>query len=114
MHNKYNILIVDDEVDYREIFSLILSEKGYNVFKSSCIKEAKEIIQNNRIDMVISDLIMKNETGIELLYWIREYNEEIGVIIVVVICSIKKSTRMLKCTNNSLCLSVFFNCLSLQ
>ena len=41
----YKILIVDDEADYREMFSLILEEKGYYVYMASCIAEAREIIR---------------------------------------------------------------------
>ena len=44
---NYNILIVDDEDDYREMFALILEEKGYNSYKATSVKEAKEIIKNN-------------------------------------------------------------------
>ncbi len=44
---------------------------------ASCIAEAREIIKNHKIDMVVTDLIMKNETGIELLNWIKEYDTEV-------------------------------------
>lgn len=82
MFEDYKVLIVDDEKDYREIFSLILKEKKYSVYMAANIKEAQEIIINHKIDIVVTDLIMKNETGIELLYWIKNYDNEIGVIIV--------------------------------
>lgn len=92
----YKILIVDDEVDYREMFSLILKEKGYCVYMAACIIEAKEIVRNNKIDMVVTDLIMKNETGIELLYWIKEYDTEIGVIIVTAYGTVETAVQAIQ------------------
>lgn len=92
----YKILIVDDEVDYREMFSLILKEKGYCVYMAACITEAKEIVRNNKIDMVVTDLIMKNETGIELLYWIKEYDTEIGVIIVTAYGTVETAVQAIQ------------------
>lgn len=92
----YKILIVDDEADYREMFSLILEEKGYYIYLAACIAEAREIIKNHKIDMVVTDLIMKNETGIELLHWIKEYDAEIGVIIVTAYGTVETAVQAIQ------------------
>lgn len=96
MTNRYNILVVDDEEDYREMFSLILLEKGYSIYKATCVKEAEEIIKNKNIDMVVTDLIMKNETGIELLNWIKKYDSEIGVIIVTAYGTVETAVQAIQ------------------
>ena len=93
---NYNILIVDDEDDYREMFALILEEKGYNSYKGTSVKEAKEIIKNNKIDMVITDLIMKNETGLELLHWVKNYNMEIGIIMVTAYGTVETAVQAIQ------------------
>lgn len=49
MTTNYSILIVDDEDDYREMFSLILKEKGYHAYKAASVKEAKEIIKKIKL-----------------------------------------------------------------
>lgn len=92
----YKILIVDDEADYREMFSLILEEKGYCIYMASCIAEAREIIKNHKIDMVVTDLIMKNETGIELLNWIKDYDTEVGVIIVTAYGTVETAVQAIQ------------------
>ena len=92
----YKILIVDDEADYREMFSLILEEKGYYVYMASCIAEAREIIKDHKIDMVVTDLIMKNETGIELLHWIKDYDTEVGVIIVTAYGTVETAVQAIQ------------------
>ncbi len=38
----YKILIVDDEVDYREMFSLILEEKGYYIYWLPVLQKQKK------------------------------------------------------------------------
>ena len=93
---NYNILIVDDEDDYREMFALILEEKGYNSYKATSVKEAKEIIKNNKIDMIITDLIMKNETGLELLHWVKNYNMEIGIIMVTAYGTVETAVQAIQ------------------
>ncbi|WP_241761703.1 sigma-54-dependent transcriptional regulator, partial [Fusobacterium nucleatum] len=96
MTANYSILIVDDEDDYREMFSLILKEKGYHAYKAACVKDAKEIIKNNKVDMVITDLIMKNETGMELLHWVKNYNTEIGIIMVTAYGTVETAVQAIQ------------------
>lgn len=96
MNKSKKILIVDDMNDYREMFSLILSEKGYDVFTAGCIKEAQEIIKNNTIAIVVTDLIMKDETGIELLKWIKGYDRNIGVILVTAYGTVETAVEAMK------------------
>ena len=96
MFSNYNVLIVDDEPDYREMFSLILNEKNYNTYVATNINESQKIIQDNKIDIVITDLIMKNETGIELLHWIKKYNSEIGVIIVTAYGTVETAVQAIQ------------------
>ena len=74
MKDKHEILVVDDMRDYREMLSLILQEKGYKVHTASCISEVIKIIKSEAIEIVVTDLIMKEETGIQLLKWIKEYD----------------------------------------
>ena len=46
--------------------------------------------------MVVTDLIMKNETGIELLHWIKEYDAEIGVIIVTAYGTVETAVQAIQ------------------
>ncbi|MDK4487316.1 sigma-54 dependent transcriptional regulator [Fusobacterium necrophorum] len=80
------------------MFSLILLEKGYSVFLASCIQESKEIIRKHKIDVVVTDLIMKNETGIELLEWIKSKGiyEDIGVIVVTAYGTVETAVKSIQ------------------
>lgn len=96
MKSKHEILVVDDMRDYREMLSLILQEKGYVVHTASCINEATKIIKSGKIEIVVTDLIMKDETGIQLLRWIKEHNPEIGVILVTAYGTVETAVEALK------------------
>ena len=96
MKDKHEILVVDDMRDYREMLSLILQEKGYKVHTASCISEVIKIIKSEAIEIVVTDLIMKEETGIQLLKWIKEYDLAIGVILVTAYGTVETAVEALK------------------
>lgn len=96
MKTKHEILVVDDMRDYREMLSLILQEKGYVVHTASCVNDAIKIIKSKKIEIVVTDLIIKDETGIQLLRWVKEYNSEIGVILVTAYGTIETAVEALK------------------
>ncbi|WP_338635639.1 response regulator [Spirobacillus cienkowskii] len=62
-----NILIIDDEKDLRTILSLKISKMGYGVFTAENIEQANSIINNKKIHLIISDLFLNNESGLDLL-----------------------------------------------
>lgn len=63
---KYNILIVDDEVDNLELLSRTL-RREYNIFKANHGEEGLQVLESNSIDMIITDQRMPHMTGIEML-----------------------------------------------
>lgn len=62
---SYTILLIDDNGDFLDFLSASLSTY-YNVLKSSNGYEALNILQDNDIDLVISDIMMPNMNGLEL------------------------------------------------
>ena len=65
------ILVVDDEQDIREMVRRHFQFLGYQVLTAGNGKEALEILAGNKIDIVISDIIMPVMDGVELLRNIR-------------------------------------------
>lgn len=66
-----NILIVEDEVIINDYIYHCLNELNYNIFRAYNVCEAKKIINDKRIDLAISDILMPGETGIDLLRFIN-------------------------------------------
>ena len=61
------ILIVDDERDIREILSILLSTKGFEVVTAENGKTAFETLLNTPCDLLITDLNMPIMDGLELV-----------------------------------------------
>lgn len=65
------LLVVDDEVDLRDIMASELEFMGAQVFQAENITSAKEILKSNPIDLVVSDIRMPGGTGIDLLDYVK-------------------------------------------
>lgn len=67
------ILLVEDDEDLRWSLGEILSAEGYDVIQASSGKTAIEHIEcGSKIDLIISDFLMPNGGGKELLRYVRE------------------------------------------
>ncbi len=69
------VLIVDDNKDIVDIIEDEFSEKKVKVIKANNGKDAFDIIRNNSIDFVISDIRMPDGDGVELLNNINSLKE---------------------------------------
>ena len=77
---KKTILLVDDEADLREVLDISLSDSGYNVLTAENSTQALNILNDNDIPVVITDIKMPGIDGIELLRKIKSKNPETEVI----------------------------------
>ena len=69
---KINILIVEDEKEIREGVSEYLSEVGYSVISAEDGMQAIELFKNNKIDLVILDIMLPKANGFVVLNKIRQ------------------------------------------
>lgn len=74
------ILIVDDDARIREIFHLWLTRAGFEVFEAENGLEAVQIQQKTPVDLLICDLIMPVQEGIETITRFRDEFPDIGII----------------------------------
>jgi two-component system, NtrC family, nitrogen regulation response regulator NtrX len=80
--NKIAILVIDDENDICEMVSVILKDEGYKTKIANNFDEAIDIIQNENISLILTDIWMNNDTkgGLKILSWSKENNPLIPVI----------------------------------
>ena len=71
---KYNILIVDDNIEVLEVLEIYLKEAEYNVYKASNGLDAIEILKLYSIHLIIMDIMMPRLDGIKATLSIRENN----------------------------------------
>ena len=68
---NYRVLLVDDEPDLREIYEMKFKMAGFDVLTASSGFEGLNLLRKEAIDAVISDINMKEGTGIDLLKQLR-------------------------------------------
>ncbi|VAX33756.1 Signal transduction histidine kinase CheA [hydrothermal vent metagenome] len=83
LEGKQNILIVDDSLSIRKFVSILLRQKGYRVYTASNGMEALAVIDEQPVDLIITDLEMPVMHGYELLRELRrkELSKNIPVVI---------------------------------
>lgn len=77
---KGKILVVDDELNIRELFAETFSMAGYHVFAAESAEQALEILEKECIEVIFLDLRLFGMNGIELCRQIRKRNH-ISIII---------------------------------
>ena len=76
----YKILIVDDEVFIRDGLKQLLEMDGHKVDIAGDGKEAVKLILKNQYNLVITDIIMPEKDGIEVIMKAKEKDHDIKVI----------------------------------
>jgi len=76
------ILIVEDDLFFREMYATLLQKEGYQTDTASCGSEAFELLSRNKYGLVITDLVMPDISGMEILSRVRESDPGIDVIMV--------------------------------
>ena len=76
-----NILLVDDDMSVRSVFSSVLREEGYRVTAVKDGYEAIKVLQQEDFDLALVDLRMPGLDGIEVLGRIKSRRPQTRVII---------------------------------
>jgi len=79
--NKVKILIVDDNEKFLQLLNEFLIDNGYDVACSINGEEAQNKFVEFNPDLVITDIVMPDVDGIELLLGLRNINPDIRVIV---------------------------------
>jgi len=71
--DKEVILVVDDEKEIRDLIGIYLSNDGYSVIKAANGVEALNVLGNEKVDLIILDIMMPIMDGLKVCMKIREY-----------------------------------------
>ena len=76
-----NILIVDDEPTIRETCAAVAQQTGMKPTTVASAEEALEVLENSAVDIVLTDLMLRRTSGLELLKRVRDTNPTLPVIV---------------------------------
>ncbi|MBF4992459.1 sigma-54 dependent transcriptional regulator [Methylophilus sp. QUAN] len=93
---QHTILAVDDEPHMRRLLEISLRQAGYRALSAGNGREALELIQQQQIDLVVSDLHMPGMNGLQLLEVIRKQYERLPFIMVTAQGEIKTAVEAMK------------------
>lgn len=85
----FNIMVVEDDRELRELFCTVLSENGYNPIPACNGAKALEIFDHEYIDLIISDIMMPELDGYELTRQLRNAGFTLPVLMITAKDNIK-------------------------
>jgi CheY-like chemotaxis protein len=80
-HPTATVLVVDDEPAIREVIATLLEDEGYLVRHAKDGLEALDAINENRIDLIVSDVVMPRLDGASLVRRLRRRGHLMPVVL---------------------------------
>jgi DNA-binding NtrC family response regulator len=90
------ILIVDDEVRYRELYVNVLDSAGFETQTAASAEAALAILQKHMPAMVVSDVRMPGASGIELLRMARKEHPALPFLLVTAYADVRDAVSAMK------------------
>lgn len=95
--NVRTILVVDDEQEIRDIIESFLEPLGVTILKAGDGQEALNILQNQQVQAILTDVSMPRMTGLELMAEVRLKFPEIPLVLITALSdtqTIKEGLRL--------------------
>ncbi|MBI2924050.1 MAG: sigma-54-dependent Fis family transcriptional regulator [Planctomycetes bacterium] len=90
------ILVVDDEAEHAETISESLRRTGYRTLVASSGKAAIDMLENEHVDIVLTDLVMKDVDGMEVLGSARRLHPDVEVVVMTGFASVEGAVEAMK------------------
>lgn len=90
------ILIVEDDSFFREVFTDLLKEDGYIVEVAASGEEALVMIRTRPYELVVTDLVMRDVSGLDILSAVKRQDPAIDVIMVTGHANVETAIYALK------------------
>ena len=75
------ILVVDDEPNLRLVYREVLGEEGYEVLEAESVKETLDTLKREPVDLVVLDIKLRSESGLDVLQRITKEFPTIPVVL---------------------------------
>jgi two-component system response regulator PilR (NtrC family) len=91
-----NILIVDDDLSLREVLEIALVKKGHRVWKGENSAQAWELLKTHVPDLVLLDLKLGQESGLDLLKELKNYHPDLPVVMITAFAETQSAVEAMK------------------
>ncbi len=78
----FKILVVEDDADLQQLFCRTLSRNNYQPIGANDAQKALEILENEYMDLIISDVMMPGMNGFDFIRQLREAGMDLPVLII--------------------------------
>jgi two-component system response regulator PilR (NtrC family) len=89
------VLLVEDEPGFREVLQIGLEPQGFATEGVGGLAEAKRALEERSYDAVVSDLRLKDGSGLDLLAWMKERGLETPVLIMTAFATTETTVQAL-------------------
>lgn len=90
---KKRILDVDDDLDVLEARKIVLEHKGYEVIQATNVRVAREILENEKVDLIILDVMMeKDSDGFNFAQFVK-MNEKYKHVPIILATAVNQRTK---------------------
>ncbi len=90
------LLVVDDDAVFREELTELLQQEGHTVSSSSSVVKALEVLESEELDVVLTDLKMPRQTGLDLLREVRRRWPETLVVVITGYATVETAVEAMK------------------
>ena len=92
----HRILIIDDEESVRDVLQSFLKLKGFEITTASDGKEGLNILQQEKFSVILTDLMMPDITGLDILKKAKEINLNTPIILITAYGTIQSAVEAMK------------------
>ena len=93
---QYPVLVVDDEADIRDLMEMTLMKMGLRVETAVGVDDAKEKLENNDYSLVLTDMRMPDDSGLEVVQHINKLMLDTPVAVITAFGNADQAVEALK------------------
>lgn len=93
---EHSVLVVDDSEETVELIKRNLEGAGYQVYAAHNVQDGLSILESVEIDLVITDLKMPGQSGIQLIRHVSDNYYGVGVLVITGFPSIQGAVESIK------------------
>jgi DNA-binding NtrC family response regulator len=96
MNSETNILLIDDDKNSRDVLTSLLTTSGHIVQAVDSAEKALEILKEQSVAIIITDLNLPGASGIDILKWAKENAPDSSVILITGMGSAESAVTAMK------------------